>query len=54
VLTAPDQRGYAALLARLDRDVFRLAVEPELAATPLVGRKLHLHVDWTGEDSVSP
>ena len=53
VLTAPDQRGYAGLLARLDREVFRLALESGLSSAPLVGRKLHLHVDWSGEDSVS-
>src|SRR4051794_13631780 len=53
VLTAPDQRGYAGLLARLDREVFRLAPEPARSPTPLTGRKLHLHVDWPGEDSAS-
>jgi len=53
VLTAPDHRGYAGLLARLDREIFRVPLEPALASTPLAGRKLHLHVDWSGEDSVS-
>jgi hypothetical protein len=53
VLTAPDRRGYAGLLARLDREVFRRALEPGPASTPLLGRKLHLHVDWPGEDSIS-
>ena len=53
VLTAPDQRGYAGLLARLDREVFRLSIEPQPAAAPLLGRKLHLHVDWPGGESLS-
>src|SRR3954465_15219140 len=54
VLTAPDHRGYAGLLARLDREVFRISPGPELSALPLVGRKLHLHVDWPGDDTISP
>ena len=49
VLTAPDQRGFAGLLARVDREVFRLALESDSSTTPLIGRKLHLHVDWAGE-----
>ena len=53
VLTAPDHRGYAGLLARLDREIFRVPLEPARSSTPLAGRKLHLHVDWSGEDSVS-
>ena len=51
VLTAPDQRGFAGLLARVDREVFRLALESDPATTPLIGRKLHLHVDWAGESA---
>lgn len=42
VLTAPDERGYLSLLTRLDADILRTDV------LPLSGRKLHLHVDWTG------
>jgi hypothetical protein len=53
VLTAPDHRGYAGLLARLDREVFRMSTDPDAAALPLVGRKLHLHVDWPGDDTIS-
>jgi hypothetical protein len=49
VLAAPDQRGYAGLLARLDREVFRLPIAADAAMTPLAGRKLHLHVDWPGD-----
>ena len=51
VLTAPEERGYIALLRRLDLEIFR---SPEAAGTepaplPLAGRKLHLHVDGTVE-----
>jgi hypothetical protein len=42
VLTAPGEKGLAALLARVDKELLR-------AGHPLEGRKLHLHVDWTGE-----
>jgi len=54
VLTAPDQRGFAGLLARLDREIFRQPVEADASPTPLIGRKLHLHVDWPGEHAPSP
>jgi hypothetical protein len=53
VLTAPDERGYATLLTRLDREIFR---SPQTAADatmlPFAGRKLHLHVDWPGNDTI--
>ena len=52
VLTAPDQRGYAELLSRLDREVFRLSPPAASAPTPLAGRKLHLHVDWPGDPTI--
>jgi hypothetical protein len=42
VLSAPEVRGFKALLTRLDREV--LAHGP----SPLTGRKLHVHVDWGG------
>ena len=53
VLSAPEERGLALLLSRLDQEVFRKAcARPatalELMPLPLEGRKLHLHVDWTG------
>jgi hypothetical protein len=53
VLTAPDQRGFAALLTRLDREVFRIPSEPP-APPPLTGRKLHLHVDWPENVALTP
>jgi predicted nuclease of predicted toxin-antitoxin system len=53
VLTAPDHRGYAGLLARLDREVFRLPATADASSTPLAGRKLHLHVDWPGDITIA-
>jgi hypothetical protein len=53
VLTAPDDRGFMGLLARLDREVFRIALESDVML-PLAGRKLHLHVDWPGDATISP
>lgn len=50
VVSAPDERGLMALIGRLDREVFRAAASSsEPAPLPLVGRKLHVHVDWPGE-----
>jgi hypothetical protein len=43
VIAAPDERGLAALLARLDQQLFTGA------ALPLDGRKLHAHSDWQPE-----
>ena len=40
VLTAPDERALAKLLARLDAHLF------EADTLPLDGRKLHAHSDW--------
>jgi hypothetical protein len=53
VLMAPEEKGYIALLRRLDVAVFRRSegVEPgdmSDGGLPLEGRKLHVHVDWTG------
>ena len=44
VLTAPQERGYIALLKRLDKEIFRTEQPTDLL--PLEHRKLHLHVDW--------
>lgn len=48
VVSAPDERGAAAVLARFDRVAFH---DPEAPGTalPLAGRKLHAHVDWMQE-----
>jgi hypothetical protein len=41
VVAAPDERGLAQLLARLDAHLF--TADP----LPLDGRKLHAHCDWS-------
>ena len=43
VIAAPDERGLAALLKRIDRHLFAAAI------LPLDGRKLHAHSDWQSE-----
>ena len=43
VIAAPDERGMAALLKRLDTHLFSAGV------LPLDGRKLHAHSDWQSE-----
>ena len=43
VLTAPNEGGLIALLKRFDAEML------SGAALPLDGRKLHVHVDWSGE-----
>jgi hypothetical protein len=48
VLTAPEERGYMGLLKRIDAELFR--TQP----LPLEGRKVHVHVDWTGGDTIQP
>ena len=57
VLTAPEQKGLAVLLTRLDKELFRRTDALEtasLAATPLPleGRKLHVHIDWAGDTTI--
>ena len=43
VIAAPDERGLAALLKRLNTHLFAAGV------LPLDGRKLHAHSDWQSE-----
>lgn len=45
VISAPDDRQFAALVARLDRVLFG-ETEAGRASLPLEGRKLHAHTDW--------
>jgi hypothetical protein len=45
VIAAPDERGLAHLLARLDAHLFAAGT------LPLNGRKLHAHSDWSSADS---
>ena len=63
VLMAPEANGYVKLLKRLNAEIFRERSEPERSERaederaepperserpPLEGRKLHVHVDWSG------
>jgi hypothetical protein len=51
VLMAPEDKGYLKLLKRLDAEIFRAAMAdgPDRSERlPLEGRKLHVHVDWSG------
>jgi hypothetical protein len=55
VLMAPEERGYLALLKRLNAELFRPdaaeplgSSDPSVLSLPLEGRKLHVHVDWDG------
>jgi hypothetical protein len=51
VISAPQERGLARLLRRIDRALFANlhASDPATngASLPLEGRKLHAHADWT-------
>ncbi|HTI44093.1 MAG TPA: DUF5615 family PIN-like protein [Vicinamibacterales bacterium] len=47
ILTAPEERGYIALLKRLDAEVFQRSLN--ICALPFEGRKVHVHVDWAGD-----
>jgi hypothetical protein len=49
VLFAPEERGFIALLKRLDKDVFRAAEGAAGDRLPLEGQKLHVNVDWPGD-----
>jgi hypothetical protein len=58
VLTAPEEKGFMALLTRLDAELFRSerSERPERSerSLPLFGRKLHVHVDWPGGGATQP
>jgi hypothetical protein len=45
VLSAPDERAFTALLARVDQSLF--SARP--VGLPLVGRKMQVYTDWMGE-----
>lgn len=47
VLSAPDERGLAAVLTRIDAGLFGIPRAP----LPLDGRKLHAHADWQAGDA---
>jgi len=51
VLSAPVQERFERLLQEVDRALFRQKAGQGADATrmPLLGRKLHVHADWTGE-----
>ena len=53
VLSAPHQEQFERLLAQVDRVLFRQSGGTTSTVNdsrmPLVGRKLHVHSDWTGE-----
>jgi hypothetical protein len=52
VLAAPGEPGFITLLKRVNDVLFRASDAP--IALPLEGRKLHVHVDWTGASSNAP
>lgn len=53
VLSAPEERGYVKLLRRLDAELFHAERSGE-RPLPLEGRKLHVHIDWSGGDTILP
>ena len=48
VLAAPTEGGLMQILKRVDRQLLRGQPEGDVTRLPLVGRKLHVHVDWEG------
>ena len=48
VLAAPSEGGLMQILKRVDRQLLRGEPAGETTRLPLVGRKLHVHVDWQG------
>jgi predicted nuclease of predicted toxin-antitoxin system len=53
VLSAADEEQLERLLTQVDRALFRRPADKKSSADatrmPLLGRKLHVHTDWTGE-----
>ncbi len=45
VVAAPNERGLAALLDRLNEGLFG----PPAGPLPLEGKKLHAHTDWRAD-----
>ena len=57
VVTAPEERGCVVLLKRIHAELFQSerSERPERSVRlPLEGRKLHVHIDWTGGDTIRP
>jgi uncharacterized protein DUF5615 len=53
VIHAPDERLLSALLDRINRAIFQRCDEcgdARIVRLPLVGRKMHVHTDWQGDE----
>ena len=53
VIHAPDERLLSALLDRINRAIFQTCDEcgdARIVRLPLVGRKMHVHTDWQGDE----
>lgn len=57
VMSAPHEEQFERLLTRIDRVFFQKSSDKATGAEPvrmpLLGRKLHVHADWTGDTSPS-
>jgi hypothetical protein len=53
IMSAPDEREFSALLARVNRALFHPSDE-DAPALPLAGRKLHVHSDWGRGGDATP
>jgi predicted nuclease of predicted toxin-antitoxin system len=52
ILTAPDERGCATLLTRLNVEVF--LPSRQVSGLPFEGRKIHVHIDWVPGGTIAP